>query len=1159
MRHSQPDIDELFYEALEVPAGAARDRWLEQQCLASPEVKQRLCRLLRAAERTGGFLEQAPTPPICFENTQPTWCSPSWSLRSRIGPYRLIKRIGEGGMGVVYLAEQSEPIERQVAIKLIRSHLDDFAIGEKSRTSSIVARFEVERQTLARMEHPNIAKVLDAGTIVEPESVESWNPTRAKRDQQSTVVDTPAGENHYPYFVMELVRGVLITEYCDSNRLTVQQRLQLFVPVCQAIQHAHQKGIIHRDLKPSNVLVTNYDGTPVPKIIDFGVAKAIDRQVTDITLTTGIGAVVGTVEYMSPEQASLDQLDVDTRTDIYSLGAIFFELLTGRPPFGHREREEPNILKMLHIVREQEPQRPSSSVSDSLACVRVAQCRGTTPSQLAALLHGELDWIVLKTLEKDRERRYASAHELARDIQRYLAGEPVQAVPPSRWYRFSKFIRRYRWQTLATTIAFVASMVAMLGVGLGWRRAVRAEQTMKELYIMADRARAEAVRREEGERKALLIAKEEAQSRKLALAAESRQRKFAESVSHFVQNDVLALTTDEGQLRYNGQDLPRNASLRTVLLRAADKLKGRSDLDPAASAELHWIVGVSLRAMGETAKAVEHLSRSTELHLQTFGELDPRTLNAINSLAMAYLTAGKPGKTIELLSPMLDETPGRPQPYPQLLPIARQTMAAALIDTGRPSEAMSLLEQNLTEIRELHGNQLDDTVETKRQLAKALRSQGEHQLSLSVLNELYGMIDSNPELSVDLTDGIKVDYATALVTAGQLDQARDLLQVVVPAIQQRLGADHPTAIQASIAWADWLLAARQASDTIEEYSRLIALSREVLGPRHPSTLSSQNNLALLYHRSNRFPDALELFTQTAKAAEQSVGPDDLITLRVKNNLGLLLTDMGRVAEAEQLLSEVVERWRVIFGADHPDTLNSMNNHATCLAQSGKSRQARELLDFVVPTSQRVLGVAHPETITSSINLAKLMKDQGETLRSIELYQSILALTPEQLPESAELRLKAKNNLAVVWWKRGELDKSLPMFEELVEAHRGRDESLPPTIAYLNALANLAINYNDAGMRQKAISRLEYVHRMSHGVPSFPWVTVELRKMCVLEGRVDIVQQLLFEDLSRLPPPGLAMTEAEQQVISDWALDLAIAGDWLLADALTMQSMQEDNR
>ena len=422
MEPKSMDIEEIFNTARRKPTEAERSAYLDEVCRDNPEVRGRVEKLLKAHNAAGGFLE----PPVASVEVTFDDLPLTEGPGTKIGRYKLLELIGEGGFGVVYMAEQREPIRRRVALKIIKLGMD---------TKQVIARFEAERQALAMMEHPNIAKVLDAG----------------------------ATETGRPYFVMELVKGIRITEYCDKNNLNTHQRLEIFIDVCKAVQHAHQKGIIHRDIKPSNVLITlRDDGSPVPKIIDFGIAKATQKSLTEKTLFTEFHQFVGTPEYMSPEQAQMGELDVDTRSDIYSLGILLYELLTGRTPLERKELLSASYDQMIKIIREAEPPRPSSSLNTlGEALSSVAKHRQVEPGQLCKIIRGDLDWIVLKTLEKDRKRRYETANELAADIERHLGDEPVAASPPSAVYRMRKFVRRNR-----TAVAVVLAILAALIIGL---------------------------------------------------------------------------------------------------------------------------------------------------------------------------------------------------------------------------------------------------------------------------------------------------------------------------------------------------------------------------------------------------------------------------------------------------------------------------------------------------------------------------------------------------------------------------------------------------------------------------------------------------------------------------------------------------------------------
>src|SRR6266853_7027195 len=422
MNESEKTEMDLFTEAVQLPV-EQRSAFLVSACGGDAELRANIEALLKAHMQSGEFLEQAPA------EVKAKTGAPGEKPGDRVGRYKLLQQIGEGGCGVVFMAEQEQPIRRKVAIKIVKPGMD---------TKTVIARFEGERQALALMDHPNIAHVLDAG----------------------------ATERGRPYFVMELVRGIKITDYCDQNALKTAARLDMFLDVCDAVQHAHQKGIIHRDLKPSNILVTTLpSGKPLAKVIDFGIAKATtDQRLTDKTLFTAFELLIGTPLYMSPEQAALSSVDVDTRSDIYSLGVLLYELLTGTTPFDKERFKEAGYDELRRIIREEEPPRPSTRISTlGQAATTVSTQRQSDPKRLNRLFRGEPDWIVMKCLEKDRNRRYDTANGLAQDIERYLLDEPVQACPPSAGYRLRKFARRHRGPVLAASLLVLALSGGIVG------------------------------------------------------------------------------------------------------------------------------------------------------------------------------------------------------------------------------------------------------------------------------------------------------------------------------------------------------------------------------------------------------------------------------------------------------------------------------------------------------------------------------------------------------------------------------------------------------------------------------------------------------------------------------------------------------------------------
>src|SRR6266542_1787445 len=491
---------------------AERAAYLDQACAGDAALRKQVEALLQAHEQAEGFLE-APLKGLNLQRTVRVTAPLTEKPGDRIGRYKLLQQIGEGGCGVVYMAEQEEPVRRRVALKVIKLGMD---------TKQVIARFEAERQALALMDHPNIAKIHDAG-ITEAPLPASGHPLPVGRGEgqgegssnsQPSTLDPQLSPGR-PYFVMELVRGIKITDFCDENKLSTADRLKLFIQVCQAIQHAHQKAVIHRDIKPSNILVTINDGVPVPKVIDFGIAKAAQGRLTDHTLFTAFEQFIGTPAYMSPEQAEMSGLDIDTRCDIYALGVLLYELLTGQTPFDAHELLASGLDKMRHIIREQEPERPSTRLSTMLNVdlTHTASHRRTDAPKLIHLLRGDLDWIVMKALEKDRTRRYETANALATDIQRHMDNEPVLASPPSNLYRLQKLVRRNK--TIFAALGGVA-LALVIGLGLSLflfmrerearQRAVAAEQEQARLRQQAE---AGALRGQKLSQAGLLISRDQ--------------------------------------------------------------------------------------------------------------------------------------------------------------------------------------------------------------------------------------------------------------------------------------------------------------------------------------------------------------------------------------------------------------------------------------------------------------------------------------------------------------------------------------------------------------------------------------------------------------------------------------------------------------------------
>jgi tetratricopeptide (TPR) repeat protein len=783
-------VKELFVAALDLPDPQARQAFLDQECGTDAELRQRLDVLLKAHDEPASALNQ-PLAAVGPADTA-AYQGPAEVVGTVVaGRYKLLEQIGEGGMGTVWVAEQTQPVRRKVALKLIKAGMD---------SKSVLSRFEAERQALALMDHPNIAKVLDGGT-------------------------TDSGR---PFFIMEYVKGVPFTKYCDDTRLSIAERLGLFVPVCQAVQHAHQKGIIHRDLKPSNILICLYDGQPVPKVIDFGLAKAMHQPLTEHTLYTAHGLMMGTPLYMSPEQAEFNNLDVDTRTDIYALGVILYELLTGTTPLERQRFKQAAWQEMLRLIKEEEPPRPSARLSGSGSLPSVAAQRRLEAVKLTKLVRGELDWIVMKCLEKDRGRRYETANGLARDLGRYLHDEPVEACPPSTGYRLRKFVRKHR-AGLATTAALAALL--LLGAAVSIWQAVRA--TRAEAAAQASLAETEAARAAEAEQRQLAEAAE--QKARAAADAESKSKETAlsreaetQAVLDFVEKQVFAAARPEGQAGGLGRDV----SLRRAIEAALPFVDKSFRDQPFIEARLRMTLGTSFYYLGEAKIAAEQYQTARTIYSKHLGPDDPATLRSMAGLAHSY------------------------------------------VDLDRHAEALKLREETLTLRKAKLGLDHPETLQSMNDLARSYATLGRWPEACQLFAEALAL--RKAKLGPDHPDtlwsmgGLAVSYTGLGRHADALPLFRETLRLR----KAVLGPDHSDTLAIMGIMANYYTSLGRYADALPLFEETLARQSVKLGPNHPLTLGNMNNLAWHLATASNMkwrnpPRALELAQKAAHSSPQS--------------------------------------------------------------------------------------------------------------------------------------------------------------------------------------------------------------------------------------------------------------------------------------------------
>ena len=924
---------DIFLRAVEIASPGTRTAFIEGACLQDISLRSRVEALLNCHQEDS-FLEPS-VQGVPADLTGIT--SISENPGAKIGRYKLLQQIGEGGCGVVYMADQEEPVRRRVALKIIKVGMD---------TKSVIARFEAERQALAMMDHPNIAKVFDAGA-------------------------TGAGR---PYFVMELVRGVRITDYCDQAGLSFRARPGLFMQVCHAIQHAHQKGIIHRDIKPSNILVTINDGAAVPKVIDFGIAKATNgARLTDKTIFTAFEQFIGTPAYMSPEQALMTSIDIDTRSDIYSLGVLLYELLTGETPFDTGKLLAIGLDAMRRAIREKEPERPSTRLSTlpGQELSTTAQRRGLDAPKLISQLRGDLDWIVMKALEKDRARRYETAGELASDVERHLQNEPVTAGPPSRLYWFQKLVRRNK-------LAFAAAGAVTLALIAGLT-------VSTILYLQENAARLRAVAAESRMQQALVEAK---QQRDAALQQKQRadeQAAIAKAVKDFLLDDLIKQADSVGQVE-RGFDARPDLTVKEALRRASEKVGQRFTNQPLIEAEIYQTLAEAFNGMGERKLAIPHYERAITVRKQVLGSEDRQSFWMRLSLARIYQDIGRIKEAIRLFEETLKIFQANFGPDDPDTLTSMNTLAQAYSVAGRTTEAIQLQKETWMLQKARIGADHTDTLWSMNNLANDYRYAGRTAEAIKLREELLKL--RRAKLGSDHPDTFESILCLAgdYREAGRVAEALRLDDEIYKLRRARLGTNHVDTFDSGNNPAVDDSAAGRISVDLRIAEENLKLIEANLGAYHPYTLAAKGGLATAYEQAGRTAEAILLFEETLTLEQAKLGAEHPYTLINMNLLGLAYKAAGRKAEAVRLFEESLKLHQKSSGREHPYTLAGMHNLAVAYQDAGRKAEGLQLLEQTVKLRRSKLGSDHPDTLESMNEVARAYKEAGRTADAIRLEQ-----------------------------------------------------------------------------------------------------------------------------------------------------------------------------
>ncbi len=1021
--YSHQELRRVF-ELVVATSASQRSAVLERECGGDVELRKRLDAMIAALE-DGRFLA-TPTQGGDEDNEHNEHVDADATLMgdagliptrqdglregpgTRIGPYKILQLIGEGGFGSVFMAEQERPVNRKVALKIIKLGMD---------TRQVVARFEQERQALAMMDHPNIARVLDAG----------------------------ATETGRPYFVMDLVKGDPIAEYCDRNNLSIEERLELFAQVCLAVQHAHTKGIIHRDIKPSNILVSTLDGKPTAKVIDFGIAKATASKLTEKTLFTEHRQLIGTPEYMSPEQAE-GSLDIDTRTDVYSLGVLLYELLTGSTPFDSKSLRSAAYAEIQRIIREVEPPKPSTRLSQQTETIAsVAANRRSEPGKLGTTIRGELDWIVMKALEKDRSRRYETANGLAADIQRYLAGEAVVAAPPSSGYRLRKLVQRHKGVVIAGSAVATTLVLGIVGTTLGLIDANR--QREQAIVARAD----EAQQRELVEQRAKeLTAVSAFQAKMLSqIDVSDAGMDLMNAIRTKFNAELEKRGVSEGDRMERAATLQRELGLvnstdtasemidRTMLTPARSAIESEFKQQPAVDASLRVTLAEVYSGLGQNEQSLALATRALELRTKELGPDHRDTLMAVNDLAYYSEILGR-----------LEEAESL---YKQAYEGRKRVLGEDDNDTltsmgnlgnyyrsaGKYAEAEPLLREGLERCRRVLGDSNRTTLIAMNTLGFLFVTQGKY----SETEPLWREAAEKGRKALGETDR---DVLTWTANVGGLMSAMGKVKDAEPFFRESLdrhrrlhGEEHPRTIQAISILAGNLAKQARFDEAEPLYRQSVEKSVRVLGPEHPQTLTNLNDMGYYLFERGRLAEAEPYLRDSLETRRRVLGADHLETSIAMAQLAKLYVEQGRMSEAEVLHRNALNSIRTTFGSDHPSTLVQLTSLGSLYLRENKLDLAEPLLREAAETRRRVSGPDHRETLVASSNVARLLELQGQIEEAEKMNRELLAAFRRVMGDAHPDTLNAVSNLASVLARREKWTESMTLYREALSGFQAK--------------------------------------------------------------------------------------------------------------------------